>query len=325
MAPHPKLSRFQLWTIAASNAVAGAVATACLKLARRVDRNKLANFCGPLMVRLGPWLREHKVGIANLEAAFPNKSDAEIETILAGVWDNLGRFFADFAHLDRLTVRERGLTGVFDIEYSERALDRFEAMRDSQKPALLFAAHLGNWELPPLVAHRYGARTTVLYRRPNVPAVADAVIAIRAGTMGTLLSSGIDAPVQLANALLEGQAVGMLVDQYYKHGVEVEFFGQKTRANPLLARLARQVDCPIYGTRVIRRPGNRFEVDITEPISPVRDPNGQVDIEGTMQAITTVVEGWVREHPEQWLWVHRRWRPDDAPVGRRKPRPRGSL
>ena len=80
------------------------------------------------------------------------------------------------------------------------------------------------------------------------------------------------------------------------------------KANPLLARLARQVDVPIYGVRVVRLPNRRFRGEISDEIKPVRDATGKIDIQGTTQAITSVIEGWVREHPEQWLWLHRRWR-----------------
>ena len=100
----------------------------------------------------------------------------------------------------------------------------------------------------------------------------------------------------------------MLVDQHYGRGVEVTFFGRKCLTNPLIAMLAREIECPIHGTRVIRLPGNRFAGEISEEVAPVRDAQGRIDVAGTMQAITAVVEGWVREHPEQWLWVHRRWR-----------------
>ena len=54
--------------------------------------------------------------------------------------------------------------------------------------------------------------------------------------------------------------------------------------------------------------GNQFRVDLTEAVEPARDADGKINVQGTMQAITSVVEGWVREHPEQWLWLHRRWR-----------------
>jgi KDO2-lipid IV(A) lauroyltransferase len=76
----------------------------------------------------------------------------------------------------------------------------------------------------------------------------------------------------------------------------------------MLARLRRQVDCPIHGTRIIRLPNNRFLAELSEEVSPVRDASGQIDVKGTMQAITDVVESWVREYPDQWLWLHRRWR-----------------
>ena len=101
----------------------------------------------------------------------------------------------------------------------------------------------------------------------------------------------------------------MLVDQHYVRGVDVTFFGRTCKANPLLAQLARLVDCPIHGARMVRLPDrDRFRIDLTEAIAPARDTEGRVDVAGTMQIVTSVVEGWVREHPEQWLWLHRRWR-----------------
>src|SRR5260370_23870356 len=104
--------------------------------------------------------------------------------------------------------------------------------------------------------------------------------------------------------------VAMLVDQHFVKGVEVTFFGRRCKANPLIAQLARHVECPIHGTRIVRRADDksRFAIEMTPAIVPARDAQGMIDIAGTMQVITTVIEGWVREHPEQWLWLHRRWR-----------------
>ena len=102
----------------------------------------------------------------------------------------------------------------------------------------------------------------------------------------------------------------MLVDQYATRGVDVTFFGRPARTNPLIARLAQHFDCPIYGVHMVRHLGNRFRLELTEPISAVRDDAGNVDVRQTMQRINDIVEGWVREHPEQWLWLHRRWRDD---------------
>jgi KDO2-lipid IV(A) lauroyltransferase len=129
--------------------------------------------------------------------------------------------------------------------------------------------------------------------------------------MGTLIPTGLDAPMKLADALGRGTHVGMLVDQYYGRGVDVTFFGRRTKANPLLARLARHFDCPIHGTRIVRLPNHRFRAELTEEIKPVRDAEGKIDVAKTTQVVMSIIEEWIREHPEQWLWLHRRWRPED--------------
>jgi KDO2-lipid IV(A) lauroyltransferase len=216
---------------------------------------------------------------------------------------------AEFAHLDRLRIFEPPLQAEGDILYTAATDEGFQRLRLDGKPALIFAAHLANWELPALVATRCRLDATVLYRRLGISAVSDAIIRMRKGSMGTLVATGLDAPVKLARVLEAGGHVAMLVDQHYVNGVDVTFFGRRCKVNPFIARLARQVECPIHGTRVVRLPDrHRFRVDLSEPIEPRRDAEGRIDIQGTMQAITSVIEGWVREYPEQWLWVHRRWR-----------------
>jgi Kdo2-lipid IVA lauroyltransferase/acyltransferase len=288
------------------NAVAGRLAAILLCVLRRFDYATVSNVAGAVMRRLGPWLREHRVGRANLAAAFPDKSPAEIETILRGVWDNLGRVAAEIAHLDHIC--SGGPFPRDHIDYPPEQVDRFMRIKNDGKPALVFSAHLANWELPAVIAAAEGVDSVVLYRRPNLSAVADAVIALRGPLMGELVPSSIGAPVALARALERGRAVGMLCDQHYAKGVAVTFFGRRCLTNPLIAMLAREIDCRIYGTRVIRLRGNRFAAEVSDEVPPVRGADGRVDVAGTMQAITNVIESWVREHPEQWLWVHRRWR-----------------
>lgn len=292
---------------APANVVIGGMAVGAMKAARAFDPDKTAALFGRLARGIAPFARETRVARANLKAAFPEKSDEEIERILAGAWDNLGRVAAEFAHLDRLWQHDFERPGS-RIEIPPRSRHLFETLRDDGKPALIFAAHLGNWELPAIAAAEYGLDAMVLFRPPSVPAVNRAVQEMRAVKMGEMIGARHDTPYRLAQALLEGRHVAMLVDQFFTGGVPVEFFGRRTRANPLLARLLRLVDCPIHGTRIVRLPGNRFRAEVSEEIPPVRDAAGAIDIAGTMQAITSVVEGWVREHPEQWLWQHRRWR-----------------
>jgi KDO2-lipid IV(A) lauroyltransferase len=213
----------------------------------------------------------------------------------------------EFAHLDRMRVHadDPDTIGSYDAATGRRVDD----LRAAGKPTAFFAAHLANWELAALAAKQFGIDYSVLFRAPNVRPVADAVLKMRGDCMGTLVPSGFGAPMRLARALESGSHVGMLVDQHDSHGVDVIFFGRPCKANPLLAQLARHTGCFIRGIRVVRLAGgDRFWGEITEPLELPRDGAGDVDVQGTMQAITSVVEDWVREHPEQWLWLHRRWR-----------------
>jgi KDO2-lipid IV(A) lauroyltransferase len=294
------------------DAVIGALAVTLLKGLRLADPDRLANFAGWLMRAIGPLLPENRLAREQLTAAFPEKSAAEIGTILRGVWDNVGRMGAEFAHLDRLCDYDAAHPERRShIELRQHEIELFDRLADDGKPALIFAAHLANWELPGITAAKYGLDTAILYRRPNIARLDHWLRETRAANMGELIATGIDAPTKIANALERGVHVGMLVDQYYVRGVEVTFFGQRTMANPLLARLARHFDCPIHGVRIIRLPGNRFRPELTDEIAPARDAHGKIDIAGTMQIVIGVIEGWIREHPEQWLWLHRRWRPED--------------
>ena len=286
----------------------GVLAVGVLRLLRRTNPDRIATATTGIASRIGRWLPEHRVGRANLAAAYPEKSPAEIEEILRGVWENLGRVAAEYAHLDRLWDYDPARPNAGRIELAPGTSERFEQLRDDGKPALIFAAHLGNWELPALAAAAYGLETAVLYRAPNVVPVAQAVRKIRTLNMGMLIPTGIGAPVKATMALEAGKHFAMLVDQFYYHGADVTFFGRRTKANPMIARLARHYDCPIHGTRVVRLPDHRFRIELTDAIAAPRDGEGRVAVQATTQLITSIVEGWIREHPEQWLWLHRRWR-----------------
>ncbi len=126
--------------------------------------------------------------------------------------------------------------------------------------------------------------------------------------MGRLIRTRAQAPLEMAAALRRGEHLGMVVDQHFSRGVEVTFFGRRCMANPSIARLARQFDCPVVGVRVIRLPAGRFRITGCGPLTLPRDTAGEIDVPAATQMIISTIEGWIREHPDQWLWFHRRWR-----------------
>src|ERR1700733_5615984 len=169
------------------DATAGALTVGLLRAIKRMDRKRTANFAGALMRRLGPLFPEHRIGRDNLRAAFPEKSAAEIERILAGVWDNLGRVAVEFAHLDEFSLQGFGTPTADAVSYAPETLERHGRIVRSGKPTITFAAHLANWELAGVVGKLVGFDSAVLYRRPNNTAISEAVIKLRAPLMGQLV------------------------------------------------------------------------------------------------------------------------------------------
>ncbi|WP_375409869.1 lipid A biosynthesis lauroyl acyltransferase [uncultured Methylobacterium sp.] len=280
-------------------------------LARALGPERASACGGALTRRVGPWLPAHRTAIANLRSAFPERDEAAIQALAREAWDNLGRTGAEYAHLHTL----------FDIDETDPAnqritadgIEHFANLRDDGKPGLIFAAHLANWELPAICAAKYGLDATAIFRPPNDAATARLVQEIRRETMGGLAASGQGSVFSMQGVVERGGHLGQLIDQHFTRGVVVEFFGKPVLANPLLAKLARHYECPVHGVRVIRRPGVRFHLELTPPLDLPRDAGGAIDVQGATQAMTRVVEGWVRENPGQWLWMHRRWRPNMLP------------
>ncbi|MGL4635621.1 MAG: lipid A biosynthesis lauroyl acyltransferase [Beijerinckiaceae bacterium] len=274
---------------------------------RLLGQERASNFGGTLLRFAGPFLPAHKTALNNIRAAFPGIADDEVKRIARGAWENLGRTGAEYAHLGQLfdfdpEKPDAGRTVVEGIAH-------FDALRDDGKAGIIFSAHLGNWELPAICAARYGLDATAVFRAPNNAAARRIVHSIRSGTMGGLAAAGPGASFAMRDVLEKGGHLGMLIDQHFTRGVSVDFLGRPAFTNPVLGKFAKYFDCPVHGVRVIRLPGYRFKLELTPPLDLPRDATGAVDVTAAMAAMTKVVDGWVREYPEQWLWMHRRWRP----------------
>jgi KDO2-lipid IV(A) lauroyltransferase len=292
------------WT----DAAVAALVRALFALVRALGPDRAGRLGAAVARRLGPLVKAHRIALDNIRHAFPGLTPAEHERIAREAWDNLGRTAAEYVHLDRIWDFDEADPSSGRIEIAPEVTLRFHALRTDDKPALLFAAHLANWELPAVAAARHGLPSAVLYRTPNNAAVARDIVGLRESIMGRLIPAGMMAPVRMMEALDQGLHVGMLIDQRFSRGPQVPFMGRLTHSNPLLARMARRFDCPVHGARAIRLPGGRFRLELTEAVALPRDARGRVDVDAATALLNRIVEGWVREHPGQWLWMHRRWR-----------------
>jgi KDO2-lipid IV(A) lauroyltransferase len=284
----------------------GHVAVRCLRAMRYCDR--CADLAAWVMRRVGPRLRGHRTARAQVTVAFPEKSAVEIEQLLAGMWDNLARTVVEYSVLDRLWDHDPARPESGRILVAQDSIDRWSRLVADKRPALGFAAHLANWELAAIAMAAHGRETLIPQRAPKIKVLADELVCIRMRCGYTPIPEGAESFAAIRKALGRGALIGALVDQYYAQGMEVTFFGRRCKINPIFGRLARIFDARIYGARVIRLPDRRFRYEIEGPIEPVRDSAGKIDVAGTMQVIASIMERWIREHPEQWMWLHRMWR-----------------
>jgi len=286
--------------------ILGRIVKWLIRLLRRTNPDRASDVCGAVARRIGPWLPAHRIGQDNLRAAFPDRDAAWIEATLRDAWENLGRVAGEYVHMARIWDFDRDHPNTGRIQTESVPL--FDTLLTDGKPALCFAAHLANWELPAIAATAHGLPSAVVYRMPNNKAVAKEITRIRAPLMGRMIRTRAQAAVEMAAALSAGEHLGMVVDQHFSRGVDVTFFGRTCKANPTLARLVRRFDCPVVGVRVVRLPHHGFRIDGFGPFDLPRSADGEIDIQAATQMITTIIEGWVREHPGQYLWFHRRWR-----------------
>jgi Kdo2-lipid IVA lauroyltransferase/acyltransferase len=281
-----------------------------LRMCRVTGPDRWTGFAAWLMRRLGPRLRGHRRALEQIALAFPDKSPQECERIALGMWDNLGRTAVEYSQLEtywRPTNQDPANPTprmVVDAA-SQQALAGIKA---DKRRSLHFSLHSANWELCASAAPQNNVKRLIPYRRLRNQLLTDELVRYRKASGTTPLTVGPSMISEIRKKFNEGDALGMLIDQHFVSGIEVTFFGRPTKLNPLFARLVRIYDCPVYGSRVIRRDDGRFGYEIVGPIEPARDARGRVDVQATTQQCASLLERWIREYPEQWLWLHPIWR-----------------
>lgn len=251
---------------------------------------------GALGRRFGPLPgKANRVARVNLALAFPEKSEAEREAIRLGMWEHLGRVAAEFAHLpgEKLLARVN-VSGV-------------EHLPKRQHPVQFVSGHFGNWELSYPIAHAHGVPVTLIYRHANNPYIEKFITRIRAHHADDMLPKGPRGALRLARALKRKSSLALLIDQKMNEGVPIPFFGREAMTAPAVAQFAARFAMPIITARVVRTGGAHFAATIDPPLQLPESGDAEADARALLAAINARLEGWIREHPEQWFWIHRRF------------------
>lgn len=289
------------------NRITGALIRGSMQFVRWLGPDRSERAAVALFRLLTPLFKEHRTAATNIAAAFPEKSEAECAAILRGCWDSFAKTAVEFVFLEDIAA-------AFDVTRPGEGkiivdgIERFVELRDDGKPAVIFAAHLANWEVLAVVAKKYDLKIIIPIRKPTNLMLADDILKKREPLMGELVDTNRGAGFKIAAALDRNEHLGMLVDQRLARGIRLPFFGRPALTNPLAAKFARQYDCPVHGARAIRQPDGRLLLELTPEIEMPRDADGLIDVKGACLKMNETIEGWIREYPDQWFWVHNRWR-----------------
>ncbi len=255
---------------------------------------------GAVLRVIGPLSGAHRTAERNLRIAFPEMGAAERARILRAQWDNVGRLFAEFPAMDRLTPA----SGRIEVIGGER----LHAIAAEGRPVVFVSGHLSNWEIMPAVIVASGVTCQITYRAANNPYIDRRIIESRRRYGVRLFApKGGSGSREILDAMAKGQSVALMNDQKFNNGVLAPFFGHPAHTAPGPTRLALRFGGVLQPMSVQRTRGARFRVVVHEPI--VLDDTGDRshDIEAGVARINAFVEARVRERPQEWFWVHRRW------------------
>jgi KDO2-lipid IV(A) lauroyltransferase len=249
-------------------------------------------------------VRLRHVGMRNLKLAFPEKTRRERARILRGVFTSLGRQLAEVCLFPTYTPENVGKVVVYDgFENFERALAR-------GKGVLFLTAHLGAWELSAFTHSLYGHPLHIVMR-PLDNVYLDRLMRRYRTMHGNSTVDKDDFVRGLLSAMKAGETVGILMDTNMTppQGVFTDFFGIPACTASGLARIALRTDAAVVPGFTIWDPGLRkYRLRFDPALKLIRTGNDDADVRANTALFTRVIEEYVRKYPDQWLWVHRRWK-----------------
>jgi KDO2-lipid IV(A) lauroyltransferase len=249
-------------------------------------------------------VRLRRVGMRNLELAFPEKSIPERKRILRGVFTSLGRQLAEVCQFPKYTRENVEDVVIYD------GLENFERAYARGKGVLFLTAHFGAWELSAFAHSLHGHWLHIVMRPMDNPYLDGLIQSYR--TMHGNKTVGKDDFVRgLLGAMKCGETVGILTDTNMTppQGVFVNFFGIPACTASGLARIALRTDAAVVpGFTIWDKRLGKYRLRFDLALELIRTGNLESDIVANTQMFTKVIEDYVRCHPDQWLWVHRRWK-----------------
>lgn len=273
-----------------------------LRLLPRPLARAVGIFLARLVYYLHPKLR--RVGMRNLELAFPQKSRRERARILRAEYASLGRQLAEVCQFPNYTRENVDKVILYD------GFENFERAAARGKGVLFLTAHFGGWELSAF-AHSLHGHPLRVVMRPLDNVYLDRLVRHYRTMHGNKIIDKDESTRGLLTAMKNGETVGILMDTNMTppQGVFVDFFGIPACTASGIARIALRTGAAVVPGFAIWDPARRkYRLRFDPEVELVRTSDPEADMIANTQRFTSIIESYVRKYPEQWLWVHRRWK-----------------
>jgi len=248
--------------------------------------------------------RKHRlIAIHNLERSFPEKPIEEITKIARNSYDSFATVVAEFA--DILSFNKDNLSRWITIE----GLANYTEACKEGKGVLLFGAHFGNWEIGNAALAITTAPFVFIYRILDSAFLENNITRVRS-SYGNISLSKENAMRPMIRLLKKGATINLLIDQNvaWYGGVFVNFFGRTACTTSGLALLALHTNAPVLPAFTRREPSGKYILEIGKPVEIIHSNDHNNDVLLNTQNFTKIIEDKIRKYPEQWFWVHQRWK-----------------
>jgi len=272
-----------------------------LWLIKRLPIDAASSSGGFLGRSLGPRFKKSRALEENLAIAFPEFDHHRRKTIAREAWDNAGRVFAEYVHLE--SIRDGKNPQRLEV------IDHFgmEVVTASQKPVIFVAAHQANWELTAAAVTRFGIPLSVVYSPPTNPLI-DTLMQHWRQHIRCELIPREESMRPLMRALNSGRSIGVIIDRRVDNGRDIALFNHEKPTSLIAARLAIRYQCPLVPVRVERLDGAYFRVTVCEPIAEPQTGGDELTQASLMiSEVHRQFERWIRERPGQWFPSKRLW------------------
>ncbi len=249
---------------------------------------------------IGKLSKYNLIAKKNCKIVFPDLDEKEIIKIINSSWKNLGKNLFELIHLKELINTKNSI--------EIKGLEILEKIKKEASPVIFFSIHSSNWEIcVPMLDHN-GFNIGAIYRHLNNKYLDAYIYSKRSGSLKSKKSfytpKGKVSAKEIIEAVSNDKSIFLLVDQKDSAGKLINFFGKKVKTQTGFLKIARKYNLKIVPLKNIRLPNNKFQITFENPLE---HNNSQISDDKKMLEINSIIEKWIKESPQNWLWQHKRF------------------